>query len=78
VRIMTAHKILIGTAAAFFVFYGGWEILHAARGGHAWGLVRGLVAFVVAAALCSYFAHLLRTRTIANLADSFTKTRRAP
>lgn len=77
-RIMTAYKILISTAAVFFVFYGGWEILHAARGGHTWGLVRGLVALVVAAALWFYFAHLLRTRTIANLADSLTKTRKAP
>ena len=77
-RVMTAHKILIATAAAFFVFYGGWEILHAARGGGTRGLARGLVALAVAAALCFYFAYLLRKRTIANLADSLTKTRRAP
>jgi hypothetical protein len=77
-RVMTAHKILICTAAAFFVFYGGWEILHAARGGDAWGLARGLVALAAAAALWLYFAHLLRSHTIAGLADSLKKTRRTP
>ncbi len=77
-RIMIAHKILIAAAAAFFVFYGGWEIFHAARRGHAWGLARGLVALAVAAALWFYFAHLLRMRTIASLADSLTRTRKAP
>ena len=77
-RILTVHRILIGTAAAFFVFYSGWEVLHAARGGDTWGLARGLVALAVAAALWFYFAHLLRKRTIASLADSLTKTRRPP
>jgi hypothetical protein len=77
-RIMLAHKILIGTAAAFFVFYGGWEILHAARGGDAWGLARGVVALAVAAVLWVYFAYLLRKRTIAGLAVSLTGSRKAP
>ncbi len=77
-RIMTAHKILIGTAAAFFLFYAAWEVLHGARGGDAWGLARGLVALGVAAALWFYFAYLLRKRTIASLADGLTKTRKTP
>ncbi len=77
-RIMLAHKILIGAAAAFFLFYGGWEILHATRGGDEWGLARGLVALAVAAALWIYFACLLRKRTIAGLADSLTRPRKAP
>lgn len=40
-----AHRILIGTAIVFFLFYGVWEITgHGGRG----SIARGVAAFVAA------------------------------
>ncbi len=72
-RIMTAHKILISTAAVFFVFYGGWELLRYARTSDVWALLRGFVALLVAVALGVYFAYLRRKGTIAAVADGLTR-----
>ena len=77
-RVMTAHKILIATAAAFFLFYAGWELRRFLGAGDAWALPRGLAALAVAAALGVYFAYLVRKRTIAGVAEGLTKQRRSP
>ncbi len=77
-RVITAHKILIGTATAFFVFYAGWEVLRYARGADAWALLRGLVALAVAVVLGWYVAYLFRCRTLAGLAEGLTKPRKTP
>ncbi len=74
-RIMTAHKILMATAAAFFLFYAGWELVRSLRTGDLWGLPRGLVALAVAIGLALYFRYLARKRTVADLADGLTKRR---
>ncbi len=74
-RIMTAHKILMATAAAFFLFYAGWELVRSLRTGDLWGLPRGLVALAVAIGLGLYFRYLARKRTVADLADGLTKRR---
>ena len=76
-RIMTAHKILISTAAVFFVFYGGWELVRYVRAGDVWALPRGFVALLVAIALGVYFAYLRRKGTIAALADGLTRPRKS-
>jgi hypothetical protein len=50
--LLRAHRILIGTAILFFLFYGGWE--YAAR--HGRGSPRRALASVAAAALlAAYF-----------------------
>ncbi len=58
--LLTAHRILIGTAVAFFVFYGAWEI-RTGRAGVSGGLLRGAVALLAALALLIYFRTLVRS-----------------
>jgi len=77
-RVMTAHKILIATATAFFVFYAGWEALRYAKGADVWALPRALVALAVAVALGAYLVYLFRCRTLAGLAEGLTKPRKTP
>jgi hypothetical protein len=77
-RIMTAHKILISTAAVFFVFYGGWELMRYFKTGEFWAFPRGLAALLVAAVLGVYFAYLRRKGTIAAVADGLKIPRRSP
>ncbi|HEU4401247.1 MAG TPA: hypothetical protein VFT43_04010 [Candidatus Polarisedimenticolia bacterium] len=51
--LITAHKILIGTAAVFFVFYAGWEFAGARAA--AGGVIRGAVSLLAAVGLLLYF-----------------------
>jgi len=60
-KVLTAHRILIGVAAAFFVFYGGWEIRRG-QAGAIGGTWRGAVALLAAVALVVYFTTLFRSR----------------
>jgi hypothetical protein len=53
--LITAHRILIATAIAFFAFYGVWEIVGYRGGGEAAALWRGVVALAVAVAFAVYF-----------------------
>jgi len=76
-RVITAHKILISTAAVFFLFYAGWELRRLFRAGAFWALPRALVALAVAIALGVYFGYLVRKRTIAGLAEGLTKNRKS-
>ncbi len=75
-RVMTAHKTLIGTAAAFFLFYGGWELRGFFRSGEVWALPRGLAALAVGIGLGLYFRYLARKRTVADLAAGLSGQRR--
>ena len=72
-RIMTAHKILISTATAFFLFYAAWEVARYFHRGELWALPRGLAALAVAVALGAYFAYVLKKKTIAGIAEGFTR-----
>lgn len=74
-RVITVHKILIGTAAAFFLFFAGREIAQFIRAGEAWALPRGIVALLVAVALGAYFGYLCRKGTLADVADGLRKPR---
>jgi hypothetical protein len=56
--LLTAHRILIGTAVAFFVFYGVWEIAQMRAGGGMGGMVRGAISFLAAAGLGLYLTSL--------------------
>ncbi len=56
--LLAAHRILIGSAIAFFVFYGLWE--WAGRGAGPGGAWRGALAMLAALALAIYFKTLFR------------------
>lgn len=54
--LITAHRILIGAAIAFFVFFGLWEIAGFFRGRSEIGdVLQGIVALIVAGAFAAYF-----------------------
>ena len=40
-RLMTAHKILIGTSVAFFIYFSGWELTNFFGAGAGRGLGAG-------------------------------------
>jgi hypothetical protein len=56
VKLMTAHRILIGTAIAFFAFYSFYEF-RTGGGAVTW---RSIVAALAALGLALYFATLFR------------------
>ncbi|MEE9292733.1 MAG: hypothetical protein V3U83_07360 [Acidobacteriota bacterium] len=59
-RLITAHRILIGTAVAFFAFYAFWEFRGVGEIGSAW---RGVAALIASTALLIYLLKL-RTRNV--------------
>ncbi len=59
-RLITAHRILIGTAVAFFAFYAFWEFRGVGEAGSSW---RGVAALIASAALLIYLLNL-RTRDL--------------
>ena len=57
--LLTAHRILIGAAIAFFAFYGLWEFAGASgTGGGPAGMARGVVSLLAAGGLGIYFLTL--------------------
>ena len=58
-KILTAHRILISTAVAFFVFFAFWEFRNSASG-DAWATGRGCLYLVIALALGFYLKNLKR------------------
>jgi len=60
--LLTAHRILIGTATAFFVFYGLWEFVGARSSGGQGGFVRGAMSLAAALLLLIYFRTLAGQR----------------
>ena len=59
-RLITAHRILIGAAVAFFVFYAGRTLLTFAGGGGPWALVQSIVSAGIAIGFVLYFRSLRR------------------
>ena len=57
-RLITAHKILIGTSIVFFIFFSGWELTNYASAGQGWALVRSLLYLGVAVGFAAYFRTL--------------------
>jgi hypothetical protein len=53
--LVTAHRILIAAAIAFFVFYGLWEIVGFRGSGETGALLRGAAGLLVAGAFAAYF-----------------------
>lgn len=55
--LMTAHRILIGTAIVFFLVYAVWEVFHARAAGP-WALVRAGASLLVSVGFALYFRSL--------------------
>jgi hypothetical protein len=60
VRLITAHRILIGAAIAFFLFYAGLQLRRAFGPGGPLALAQSAAAAAVAAALVCYLWSLRR------------------
>src|SRR5438034_1356978 len=60
VRLITAHRILIGAAIAFFLFYSAFQVRHYFMGDGAAALVQAAVAAAVAGGLTAYYRTLNR------------------
>ncbi len=59
-KLITAHRILIGAAIAFFLFYAVVQARHYLTDGGVGGLVQALIALAIAAGLRIYFRSLSR------------------
>ena len=59
-RLITAHRILIGTAIVFFVFFALVSLRHYGRAPGAAPLVEAVVSIVVAIGLVLYYRTLSR------------------
>lgn len=57
-KLLTAHKILIGTSAVFFVFLSSWEFGNYFSGDGLWTAVRGALYLGIAIGLGVYFTSL--------------------
>ena len=59
-RLITAHRILIGSAAVFFVFFALWEWQNYSQNGEAWAAVRSGFYLLVALGFGVYFKNIKR------------------
>ena len=57
-RLITAHKILIGTSIVFFLFFSGWELTGFLGVGGGWALARSVLYLGVAVGFGLYFRTL--------------------
>jgi hypothetical protein len=59
-KLLTAHKILISTAAVFFFLFGLWELRNYFNAADAWAVFRGLLYMLVGVGFGVYFKNLDR------------------
>ena len=59
-KLITAHKILIASAAVFFCFFAAWEFRNYFASGEPWALARSVLYLVVAVGFAIYFKNLGR------------------
>jgi hypothetical protein len=59
-KLLTAHKILIGTAVVFFLFFALWEWRGYYEAGNGWAAVRAALYVLVAIGFGIYFKNLKR------------------
>jgi len=57
-RLITAHKILIGSATVFFVFFALWELNRYAGSNDIWAMARSLLYLLVALGFGVYLKNL--------------------
>jgi hypothetical protein len=60
VRLITAHRILIGAGIAFFVFYAAFQLRRFVTAGGAAALVQAIVSAAVAVGFVLYYRTLRR------------------
>ena len=60
VRLITAHKILIGSAAVFFLFFAFWEWQNYSRNGELWAALRGGLYLLLGLGFGIYFKNIKR------------------
>ena len=58
-RLITAHKILIGSAIAFFIFFAGFEARAYAAGGTVANLAAGVAGLAAAVGFAVYLRALI-------------------
>jgi ABC-type nickel/cobalt efflux system permease component RcnA len=59
-KLITAHKILIGAAIVFFVFFSLWELRNYVANGDGWAMARSVLYLVIAVGFGVYFKKLRR------------------
>jgi len=59
-KLITAHKILIATAAVFFVFFAFWELRQYSGNGDTWAVVRAVLYFLAGIGFGIYFKNIQR------------------
>jgi hypothetical protein len=59
-RLITAHKILIGSATVFFIFFALWELNRYANSNDTWAMARSLLYLLIALGFGIYFKNLKR------------------
>ena len=59
--VITAHKLLIGVAIVFFLFYAVWEVRNYPEPGGVLALLRGIIALVAACGLGIYLRYFLKS-----------------
>ena len=59
-KLMTAHKILIASAAGFFCFFAAWELRNYFASGDGWAMARAGLYLIVAVGFGVYFKNLDR------------------
>lgn len=59
-RLITAHRVLIGAGIAFFVFYAGWRLRRYGARGEAADALQASVSAAVAVVLVWYYRTLRR------------------
>ena len=59
-KLLTAHKILISTAAVFFFFFGLWELRNYFDTGEPWAALRAALYGFVSVGFGVYFKNLDR------------------
>jgi hypothetical protein len=60
VRLITAHRILIGAAIAFFLLYAALQLRHGLAPNGTASLVQAIVSLVIAVGLVVYYRSLRR------------------
>lgn len=57
-RLITAHRVLIGAGIAFFLFYAVWQLRHWTATGAAGDIVQSIAAAAIAIGLVVYYRSL--------------------
>jgi len=57
-RLVTAHRILIAASVVFFLGFSIWQLSRYFVSGDGWGLIQGIIYFLVAGGFAMYFVNI--------------------